>query len=466
MAFPDNRLYDAACCIFSLTGRGMTRKERVIAFLAEHRQARTEEVRLAVDPGRTRQTIWRDLKALEGQGFVTADGRGSGTRWSVAGPAAVRRFLETPPARRPDVGYHMSFLDDYVPNRTFYLGAGVRESLARAGTPPAGRPGPSDRRVLERFLMDLSWTSSRLEGNTYSLAETERLIRFGEAAEGRTREETVMILNHLAAIEYICPDPNVPALSAITLRNVHALVSHDLLGDPMREGALRTHVVEIGGSAYKPLDDPHRIREAFEKLVSKAVMISDPFEQAFFITVHVPCLQAFEDCNKRTSRIAANIPLLEAGLSPLSFLDVTHRDYVDGLLGIYELKDFSLAREVFAEAYVKSARRYWAPSVRASAPSRAIIENRGFVTNAVRGLVRRHGGYDSARADEMARDEGLEGLPELLDHVRRSIEGLHEGNLARFGLDMDDLENLRSRSRTPSAGRVPEDGDAGPDPGL
>ncbi|MXX91132.1 MAG: Fic family protein [Boseongicola sp. SB0677_bin_26] len=426
----------------------MTRKGKVIAFLAEHRQASAEDVRLAVAPEMTRQTFWRDLKALEVQGFVIADGRGSGTRWSLSGPAAVRRFLKTPSERRPDVGYDMSFLDDYIPNRTFYLGTKVRESLTRAGTPPTGRSGPSDRRVLERFLTDLSWTSSRLEGNTYSLAETERLIRFGEAAEGRTREETVMILNHQAAIEYLCPNPDVPALSAITLRNVHALVSHDLLGDPMWEGAMRTHVVEIGGSAYKPLDDPHRIREAFETLISKAAMIADPFEQAFFITVHVPYLQAFEDCNKRTSRIAANIPLLDAGLSPLSFLDVTHRDYVDGLLGIYELHDFSLAREVFAEAYVKSARRYWAPSVRASAPSRAIVENRDFITNAVRNLVKRHRGFDAGRAGEMVRDKGLEGYPEVLDHVRRSIEGLHEGNLIRYGLDLDDLERLRGNAKT------------------
>ena len=178
---------------------------------------------------------------------MTATGAGPSSRWLLQGPSAVRRHLETPWERRSPAEYDISFLDSYVPNRTFYIDTEDRRALKEAGTPPPGRPGTADRRVLDRFTTDLSWASSRLEGNTYSLLETERLLRFGEEAEGRTQEEAAMILNHKRAIGYIRPDPETPAISAMTLRSIHALVCANLLPNPMWEGALRTHEVWIGG---------------------------------------------------------------------------------------------------------------------------------------------------------------------------------------------------------------------------
>ena len=427
----------------------MNRKERILALLAEIGPARTEEIRQAIAPEMTRQAFWHGLKALQADGFVTASGAGPSSRWLLRGSAAVRRHLETPPERRRPAGYDMSFLDSYVPNRTPYIGAEDRRALREAGTPPPGRPGTTDRRVIERFLMDLSWASSRLEGNTYSLLETERLVKFGEEADGRTREEAVMVMNHKRAVDYICPDPETPPLSAVTLRSVHALVSANLLSSRMWEGALRTHEVRIGESAYAPPNDPHVVEQAFGTLVEKVRQIEDPFEQAFFITVHVPLLQAFEDCNKRTSRVSANIPLLAAGLSPFSFLKVKHRDYVDGLLGVYELNDVSLAREVFMEAYLESADRYWFPTVSFGAPSRAIVENRDFLESAVRVLVKDHGGFDKGIAEAMVQEKGLQSHPELVKEMRDMIEGLNEGNLVRYGLSLDDLEQLRVTERTP-----------------
>ncbi|MDE0697513.1 MAG: hypothetical protein OXH76_16950, partial [Boseongicola sp.] len=259
----------------------MDRKERIVALLAELGPASTEDIRQTIAPEMTRQALWHNLKSLQADGFATSTGAGPSSRWLLHGPAVVRRHLEAPPDRRRPVGYDTVFLDSYVPNRTFFLGERDRDRLRQAGTPPAGLSGLADERVLKRFLVDLPWKSSSLEGNTYSLAETERLVKFGEEAEGRTREEAVMVLNHRDAIEYICPDPDVPAISAMTLRNIHALVSSELLDDPMWEGALRTHPVMIGESAYRPFEDPHRIRETFETMVSKAAMIRDPFEQAF-----------------------------------------------------------------------------------------------------------------------------------------------------------------------------------------
>src|SRR5690606_34115962 len=114
----------------------------------------------------------------------------------------------------------------------------------------------------------------------------------------------------------------------------------------------------IGASSYRPLEDPIQIEEEFEVLIAKAAQIEDPFEQSFFLLVHIPYLQSFEDVNKRTSRIASNIPLLKAGLAPMSFLTMDDRDYIDGLIGIYELNNVSLLRDAYLDAYMASAQNY------------------------------------------------------------------------------------------------------------
>ena len=113
--------------------------------------------------------------------------------------------------------------------------------------------------------------------------------------------------------------------------------------------------VEIGKSTYVPVDDRFTLREEFDALLSKAAQIEDPFEQSFFLLVHLPYLQPFADVNKRTSRIASLIPLLKADLIPMSFLAIDDRSYVRGVLGVYELNDVSLLREAYVNGYIASA---------------------------------------------------------------------------------------------------------------
>lgn len=166
------------------------------------------------------------------------------------------------------------------------------------------------RQILDRLLIDLSWASSRLEGNTYSILETERLIAYGEAAPGKTPFETQMILNHKAAIEFLVDSADETGFDRSTILNLHALLSDNLLGNPTASGRLRAIAVGIGKSVYEPLSVPQLIGEFLGQILNTATVISDPFEQAFFILVHLPYLQPFEDVNKRVSRLAANIPFI------------------------------------------------------------------------------------------------------------------------------------------------------------
>src|SRR3990167_1678765 len=140
--------------------------------------------------------------------------------------------------------------------------------------------------------------------------------------------------------------------------NIHALLSHNLLTNPRACGQLRQIAVGIGSCVYSPLEIPHVIAECFQAIIDTAKKIEDPFEQAFFLMVQLPYLQPFEDVNKRVSRLAVNIPLMQHNLSPLSFIHVPKKDYISGLLAVYELNKVELLRDVFVWAYERSAEHY------------------------------------------------------------------------------------------------------------
>jgi len=225
-----------------------------------------------------------------------------------------------------------------------YLTESLRAQLHSLGrsSPEQTPAGTFARGILNRLLIDLSWASSKLEGNTYSRLDTERLIEFGQAAEGKDALETQMILNHKSAIEYLVRDTEHAGVTPETVIALHAFLSDGLMPDPLTCGRIRKRAVEIGGSVYLPVAMPQRLEDLFGIVMSMAAEIQDPFEQSFFMMVHLPYLQPFEDVNKRVSRLAANIPLIQHNLCPLSFIDVPQQAYVDAVLGVYELNRIEL----------------------------------------------------------------------------------------------------------------------------
>ena len=238
----------------------------------------------------------------------------------------IKRAVRAPIQHRWPVGYERAFLDRYRANETFYLSSEVRRRLRELGTcvdevQPAGTYA---RKIHHRLLIDLSWNSSRLEGNTYSLLETERLLEHGDADDGKSARETQMILNHKAAIDLLVEQAEYVGFDRHTVLSLHALLADNLL-DPRACGRLRSIPVTIGGTPYHPLEIPQLIDECFRKILETATAIEDPFEQAFFAMVQLPYLQPFEDVNKRVSRLAANLPLIRDNLCPLSFIDVPKR---------------------------------------------------------------------------------------------------------------------------------------------
>lgn len=318
----------------------------------------------------SRRTLLRRLAELKQQKKIISEGKKSSMRYFVnlekeSLPLSqegelIKELVRRPLNLRKPVAYRRDFLNSYRPNKTYYLSEVIREHLKVVGQPFNYElaPGTFIKRIIHKLLIDLSWNSSRLEGNTYSLLETERLIEFGAATAGKNALEAQMILNHKEAISFMVDQIENIGFDRYSVLSIHALLSDNLLANPKARGYLRQIPVGIGGTTYHPPEIPQLIDESFGTILEKASKIKDPFEQSFFAMVQLPYLQPFEDVNKRVSRLVANIPLIKNNLSPLSFVDVTQEDYVSGLLAVYELNRIELLREVYVWAYERSAQHY------------------------------------------------------------------------------------------------------------
>lgn len=347
---------------------------------------------------------------------------------------AIRLAVAGPIQSRDPVGYRRDFLLSY-PQSGPYLDRTVREHLhhigrAHQGTLPAGTFA---RQVLGRLLIDLSWASSHLEGNTYSLLETERLIAFGQVAEGKDTLETQMILNHKQAIEFLVEAVEEVDFNSYTVLNLHAILSDNLLADPVACGRIRQIPVGIGGSVYTPLASPQLLEEYFQRCLATVAVIEDPFEQSFFALVHLSYLQAFEDVNKRVARLCANIPLIKGNLCPLSFIDVPKQLYVEGLLGVYELNRVELLRDIYVWGYERSVKRYLAQREELGEPDPFRLRYRSALMEVVAAVVRQ-GLVD---AEPFVGKWAAEQLPEaerkrFVAVVRTELNSLHAGNFARY----------------------------------
>ena len=250
-----------------------------------------------------------------------------------------------------------------------------------------------------------------------------------------------MILNHKEAIQYVVENLAEVSISRADICNIHALLADGLLIDPGMAGRLRRMPAAIGRSSYRPLNDQYGIEEEFRILVAKAAAIGDPFEQSFFLLAHIAYLQAFDDVNKRTSRIASNVPLLKSGLAPMSFVAMDDRNYMDGVFGIYELNNVSLLRNAYIDAYVASARNFHVLRAEVDSPEKAALTYREFVREAIRRSVL---DWKEFRPEGIVRMADDAGVPEadrhdLIEYIHAEFRGLHEGNAIRYRLRPEDL---------------------------
>ena len=415
---------------------------------------RTLQYRLKhlVDKGRLEaegERRWAKYRLPAAGGEPTAAAEEAAVEVPVSKAAAeIQKYVRQPVERRKPVGYERVFLDGYRPNVSAYLSDRERAHLKTVGTPATGEQpaGTYAKHILHRLLIDLSWNSSRLEGNTYSLLDTKRLIDFGEAAEGKEQLEAQMILNHKDAIEFLVGSAEEIGFNRYTILNLHALLANNLLADPDATGRLRHIGVGIEKSTFHPLEVPQLIEECFDQILATAEAIEDPFEQAFCVMVQLPYLQPFDDVNKRVSRLAANIPLIKTNLTPLAFTDVPEKTYTEAILGVYELNKTDLLKDVFIWAYERSAARYAAVRQSLGEPDPFRLKHREALREIVRAVVLEPMGKKAASAEIAAWAEDKIGADErerFQEIAEEELLGLHEGNFARYQIKPSEFRGWR-----------------------
>jgi Fic family protein len=410
-------------------------------------------------PGIARRTAQRLIAKLIEREQISAQGEGRARRYfgadakADAVTASVDNFPEHIPlsadsqdilayigqpleARKP-VGYQRDFLEAYRPNETQYLSESLRRQLRKMGkTADLDAPaGTYSRAILNRLLIDLSWASSHLEGNTYSRLDTRELIEHGKAARGKAAIETQMILNHKTAIELLVDNIDNAEFNRYTLMNLHSALAENLLPNPADEGRIRQHGVEIWKSVYRPLSTPQQIEDALDTLLDKANRIADPFEQSFFMMAHLPYLQPFADINKRASRLAANLPLFRANLCPLTFLDVPEQAYSHAMLGVYEMTRVELLRDLYVWAYERSTQEYLVIKQELAEPDPLRLAWRDFIKKTIHDVVTHSeldpfSGIQQAVRKRVPAQEQASVQALIVEELQR----LHEGVLARYGL--------------------------------
>jgi Fic family protein len=321
--------------------------------------------------GYSERSVRRWLSELVKDGIVQKLGDKRGTRYQVKSqPLApgqlfsveskqviesVRRSIYV----REPVTYADDWFSSYQPNKTFYIPFKSRLMLHQMGSRSRASDlaGTYAHRIFNRLLIDLSYNSSRLEGNTYSLLDTQKLILEGTTAEGKQDAETTMILNHKEAIRYLVDTAPRLEVSEETMCTLHYLLSSGLIEDHYA-GKIRDSGVSIQGSTYIPFENSRQLQLRFKQIVEKAKMIEDPFEQSFFLLIHFSYLQAFIDVNKRTARLSANIPLIKKNYVPLSFNGIEKDDYNSAMIAVYELQDIRPILDLYIFSYARTCAMY------------------------------------------------------------------------------------------------------------
>ena len=310
-----------------------------------------------------RMTIIRDIDFLLENKLIIREGKGRSVKYYIASKIWLRYFdvddyfqIEPDERKIKNESLNFEIFDKFKPlfydeeiNKLVETNNGYKERLKLISPVIL-------QKETERLTIDLSWKSSMIEGNTYTLLETENLIKESQEAEGHNRQEAIMILNHKKAIDFIFNNKKYFVnLKFNQIEELHRMI---IRGMGVSAG-IRQIAVGIGGTRYKPLDNQFQIREAMDKTISLVNKIKNPLEKALALNLLVAYIQPFEDGNKRTSRLLGNAVLLAHDYCPLSFRSIAVKDYKKAILLFYEQNSALYFKELFVEQFKFAVDNYF-----------------------------------------------------------------------------------------------------------
>jgi len=338
----------------------------ILQFLHYHPLSSRDEIARGTTFEGSDATMKRLLAAAVAKGDVVVEGKARATRYRLSAQAHLLMPLNLNTYFAQDVDQRevqTSFNFDLIRQQLPAVHLFTDEEMVHLNTLQAEfRQHVSEmteneyRKEMERLGIDLSWKSSQIEGNTYSLLETERLLRESKTADGKTKEEAVMLLNHKDALRFILDNPDyIMQLTVSHIEDIHQLLTKDLSVDR----GIRHRRMGITGTNYHPLDNEFQIREAMHDTCDLINSRENVFEKALLVLVLLSYIQAFSDGNKRTARITSNAILIANGYCPLSFRSVDSIDYKKAMLIFYEQNNLYAFKQIFIDQFDFAVREYF-----------------------------------------------------------------------------------------------------------
>ena len=311
-------------------------------------------------------TMKRLLSAAVKEGNIETAGRGPATKYKLTPQAHVTMPLDLATYFNKDIderevqeSFNFDLIRDVLPKVEIFTKEELEVLNAAQKEFEKNTEGMTEleyRKEMERLGVDLSWKSSQIEGNTYSLLETERLLKDKQTASGKTKEEAIMLLNHKDALDFVLDAPDyLKELSVHRIEDLHSILTKELEVDRN----IRHRRVGITGTNYRPLDNEFQIREALEDTCTLVNGKDNVFEKAILTLVLLSYIQAFVDGNKRTARITSNAILIANGYCPISFRTVDSIDYKKAMLMFYEQNNIAAFKKIFIEQFLFAVKTYF-----------------------------------------------------------------------------------------------------------
>lgn len=342
------------------------REQQIIDFIKITRESSSKEVFDNVDISVSYATLKRILGKLISENYLSVKGHGKGTKYiispvyEVIQPIDIERYYEKEiDDRKINTGFNFQIINKVLAKHNVFTEKELQKLnvLQDKFKKNISQLSESEfKKEFERLAIDLSWKSSQIEGNTYSLLETERLLKEKETAAGKTKEEATMLLNHKDALDFIIDNPDyLYPLSVSKIEDIHGILVKELAV----EKNLRKKRVGISGTNYRPLDNEFQILEALQNSCDVINKKESVFEKALLALVLISYIQPFMDGNKRTARIVGNAILMNKNHCPLSFRTVDSIEYKKAMLLFYEQNNISHFKEIFINQYEFAVNTYF-----------------------------------------------------------------------------------------------------------
>lgn len=341
-------------------------KDLILKFIKENPSRSSKEIHEGLRTANGYATIKRVLTKLASENLISRNGKGKATTYvlspsyEVSYPIDVEKYFEKEiDERQIKDSFNLSLITDVLSQTNLFTDAEEQSLNALQNefkNNISNLTQSAYDKEMERLAIDLSWKSSQIEGNTYSLLETERLLKEKETAKGKPKDDAIMLLNHKEAINFIIANPDyVVPLTLSRIEDIHSLLVKDLGVDRN----IRQRRVGISGTNYKPLDNEHQIRDAIRDMCELVNSKHSVFEKALLTLVLLSYIQAFVDGNKRTARIVSNAILIAHGYCPISFRTVDSIEYKKAMLIFYEQNNVSAFKAIFRSQFEFAVKTYF-----------------------------------------------------------------------------------------------------------